>query len=121
MLAQQQRPEKATIRDARNGPRARRCASVVWKKPHGAGLVPAAEWYAPNGASAHALMQAAWAIVSSVPRNGSETGCAASRSLRAVRHRQRWCAKRPDNVPPRKRPGVREDAGGFASYKAERG
>ena len=105
-LAQQQRPEKATIRDARNGPRARRCASVVWKKPHGAGLVPAAEWYAPIGASAHALMCLGNCLVSSSERR-------ASRSLRA-------CAtgnggvRRPDNV--RKRPGVR-GAGGFASYK----
>ena len=43
----------------------------------------------------------------------SGTGCAANRSLRAVHRWQRRCAKRPDNVPPRKRPGIREDAGGF--------
>ena len=36
------------------------------------------------------------------------TGYAANRSLRAVHRWQRRCAKRPDNVPPRKRPGSRE-------------
>ena len=61
------------------------------------------------------------AIVSTGPFTGRETGCTASRSLRAVHHWQRWCAKRPDNVPPRKRPGVREDTGGSASYKAVEG
>ena len=45
------------------------------------------------------------------------TGCAANRSLRAAHRWQRRCAERPDNVPPQKRPDVREDAGGFCQLQ----
>ena len=52
---------------------------------------------------------------------GRETGCTASRSLRAVHRWQRRCAKRPENVPPRKRPGDREESGGVCKLRSGQG
>ena len=52
---------------------------------------------------------------------GRETGYAANHSLRAVRRWQRRRAKRPDNVPPRRRLGDREVADGFCQLRADEG
>ena len=52
---------------------------------------------------------------------GRETGSTASRSLRAVHRWQRRCAKRPDYVPPRKRPGDREEPGGVCELRSGQG
>ena len=120
-LTQTQRSERATIHDASNGPCARCGAFAVWIKPQGAGIAPNAAQSTPYGASVHVLMQAAWTIVSTAPRSGSETGYAASRSLRAVHRWQRRCAKRPDNVPPPRRLGPREGSGGVCQLQGGRG
>ena len=52
---------------------------------------------------------------------GRETGYAANHSLWAVRRWQRRRAKRPDNVPPRRRLGDREVADGFCQLRADEG
>ena len=114
-------PKKATIWDVHTGPRVQPCAFILWMRRKARVSCPRPRGTPPMEHQCTVLMQAAWAIVSTAPRSGRETGCAASRSLRAVHRWQRRCAKRPDNVPPPRRPGTREGAGGIRQLQADAG